>query len=87
MRLLCYNFFLFVLSLSCQDKAASSNRSLNDTARIIEIALQEGTSVGTCLLFRPCSRNINSVIQFFLSVAFCLCTFYHLRQVTVCLKS
>jgi hypothetical protein len=45
MRHLCYNCFLFVLLLSCQDKATSSNRSLNDTARIIEIALQEGTSV------------------------------------------
>jgi hypothetical protein len=45
MRFLCYTFFLFGLLVSCRDKAASSNRPLNDTAQIIEIALQEGTSV------------------------------------------
>jgi len=45
MRVLCYNFLLFVLLVSCQNKATNSNLAVNDTTRIIKISLQEGTSV------------------------------------------
>ena len=44
MRVLCYNFSLLVLLVSCQGRLANSKRPMNDTTQIMEVCLQEATS-------------------------------------------